>query len=75
MTCLYTEAELIEKIKALDAQLEKAIQSSKLDTNQGSQSFAIMPSELRRQRAYYLDLLNRCYGRNNVVVLNAERCT
>lgn len=75
MACLYTEAELIEKIKAIDTQLEKAIQSSKLDTNQGSQSFAIMPSELRRQRSYYADLLNRCYGKNNVIVINAERCS
>lgn len=74
MSCIYTEAELLEKIKAIDIKLEKAIQSSKLDTSQASQSFSIMPSELTRQRNYYLRMYQQCYGDLKPTYLNARAC-
>ena len=74
MTCIYTEAELLEKIKALDIKLEKALQSSKLDTMQASQSFSIMPSELTKQRNYYLRMYQQCYGELKPTYLNARAC-
>ena len=74
MTCIYTEAELLEKIKAIDIKLEKALQSSKLDTMQASQSFSIMPSELTKQRNYYLRMYQQCYGELKPTYLNARAC-
>lgn len=55
---LYTSAELIEKIKIIDAKLDKALSESELDSGQGRQQFKIAVSELREQREYYLSLLN-----------------
>jgi len=74
MSCFYTEAELIQKIKDIDTKLEKAIQSSKLDTAQASQSFSIMPSELTKQRNYYVRLYTQCYGELKPTFLNARAC-
>ena len=54
---MYTEAELIAKIKAIDVKLEEAISSSKLDTSQTSHTFEIQVAELRRQRDYYTGML------------------
>ena len=54
---LYTEAELVTKIKAIDAKLEDAIASSRMDTSQTSHTFEIQVAELRRQRDYYMSKL------------------
>ena len=54
---MYTEAELVTKIKAIDTKLEEAISSSKMDTSQTSHQFEIQVAELRRQRDYYTGML------------------
>ena len=51
---LYTEAELVAKIKAIDTQLDECYSSSRLDTSQTSHSFDKQISELRKQRDYYM---------------------
>lgn len=74
MPCIYTEQELIAKIKELDIRLDKSIQSSKLDTNQASQSFSIMTNDIKRQRDYYIRLYTQCYGELKPTFLIAEVC-
>lgn len=54
---MYTETELITKIKAIDAKLEESIASSRLDTSQTLHDFEIQVSELRKQRDYYTGML------------------
>jgi hypothetical protein len=78
MTCMLTEIYpkdvLIAKIQAIDLKLEKSLQSSKLDSMQASQSFSIMPSELTKQRNYYLRIYQQCYGELKPTYLNARAC-
>ena len=54
---MYTEAELITKIKSIDLKLEESIASSRLDTSQTSHAFEIQIAELRKQRDYYTGML------------------
>jgi len=51
---LYTESELVLKIKSIDTALESCYSSSRMDTSQTSHSFDRQISELRRQRDYYM---------------------
>lgn len=65
MACIYTREELIDKIKAIDAKLEKAVDKSELDTTQNRQTFEIDVPELRKQREYYMQCVNNIDQQNN----------
>lgn len=58
MADIYTQAELITKIKALDTKLESAIEESQLNTTQNVQMFEVAVEELRIQRDKYMTQLN-----------------
>ena len=61
MSCdIYTEAELIELIKAINLRLDKGVKESELNTTQNIQQFQIEVKELREQRDYYRKLLADC---------------
>jgi hypothetical protein len=62
---VYTKQELIDKIKAIDLKLDKAISESELDTTQNRQTFEIEVKELRVQRDYYKNKLANCNNKNN----------
>jgi hypothetical protein len=57
MGTLYTESELIAKIKKIDEQLESAVTVSDLDTGQSKHSFRTSVDAMRKQRETYLALL------------------
>ena len=63
---LYTDEELIEKIKEIDIALDEAVTRSEIDTSQSKHSYSVSVRQLERQRLYYLNLLknqNRaCYN-------------
>lgn len=54
---LYTDSELVEKIKAIDTELSSAITKSAIDTTQTKNEVTISVRTLREQREYYLALL------------------
>lgn len=58
MASIYTRVELVEKIKSIDIELAKSVSMSSLDTGQSDQEFRISNDALRRQRDYYMTLLN-----------------
>lgn len=75
MSCIYTQTELLTKIKAIDTKLEGAVSSSKLDTNQASQSFQIDINKLTDLRDWYYRQLQQYYPGDygDIVVLNTDR--
>jgi hypothetical protein len=75
MDCIYTKDELLIKIKAIDTKLESAVNSSKLDTNQASQSFQVDITKLTDQRNWYYRQLQQFYPGDygDIVVLNTDR--
>lgn len=50
---IYTREELIDKIKAIDAKLEKSIKESEVDTQQNRQRFEINNETLLKQKDDY----------------------
>lgn len=74
-SCIYTKAELIVKIKAIDTKLDDPISASLLDTNQGRQSFAKQINEMRNQRNWYYKMLQQFYPDNydDMLVLGTSR--
>ena len=73
---LYTESELVAKIKAIDTQLESCLSSSSMDTSQTRHSFEIQIAELRRQRDYYvqkLQSIGSAYSVPSAVAFNTRR--
>ncbi|MHA1379321.1 MAG: hypothetical protein ACTSRG_13135 [Candidatus Helarchaeota archaeon] len=54
---LYTDNELVEKIKAIDLQLESAISKTEIDTSQTKNSVSISVRSLREQRERYESML------------------
>lgn len=75
MDCIYTQTELLIKIKTIDTKLEAPVNSSKLDTNQASQSFQIDITNLKIQRDWYYRMLQQYYPGDygDIVVLNTDR--
>ena len=75
MSCIYTQTELLTKIKAIDTKLEAAVNAPKLDTNQGSQSFQVDILNLTNQRDRYYRMLQQFYPGDygDIVVLNTDR--
>lgn len=81
MATLYTETELIAKIKAIDTQLETAVTESDLDTGQSKHSFRVSVDAMRKQRETYLSLLQanfpetyREYFGNSVINFGGRSC-
>lgn len=64
--CLYTAEEIKDFIKSIDLDLNSGVQKSDLDTGQSRQSFTQSPTQLARQREYWLSLLKvvdpACYA-------------
>ena len=54
---LYTDNEIITKIKEIDTQLMTGITKSEIDTSQTKNSVSISVRTLREQREYYSALL------------------
>jgi len=54
---LYTSAELIAKLKALDVEMDSAETSSKLDTGQSRHEFTLSINSLKQQYEKYLAML------------------
>lgn len=61
MACLYTEAELIQKLKDLDTAMDDATTRSKLDTGQSDNEFSQSLRQMERQYEKYLALLQTCF--------------
>ncbi len=59
--CLYTEAELIAKLKALDILMDEATTRSKLDTGQSDSEFSQSLRQMERQYEKYLSMFQTCY--------------
>lgn len=63
---LYTDQELIDKIKEIDIELNSGVTGSTLDTSQSKHSYQVSVRTLREQREYYKTLLQRqnptCYN-------------
>lgn len=60
MSCgLYTDDELIEKLKDIDTELDAAITKSKLDTGQSEHEVTQSVRTLREQYEKYLMMLKR----------------
>ena len=59
--CLYTAAELIEKIKALDVLLDEGSVSDMLDTGQTKHDMRFSVRAYREQKEAYTALLQKCY--------------
>ncbi len=76
MTCLYSQDELITKIKSLDTELESSITQSRLDSGQGVSSYQVSIEKLTEQRNRYYRMLQQCYPGNyaGILKLNAVRC-
>jgi hypothetical protein len=75
MICIYTKTELITKIKAIDLELNEAIESSKMDTNQTSSSYMVDVGEKTKQKNYYYAMLQQFYpGKySGIINLNSKR--
>ena len=58
---LYTEAELIAKLKELDTAMDDATTRSKLDTGQSDNEFSQSLRQMERQYEKYLSLLQTCF--------------
>lgn len=54
---LYTDQELIDKIKEMDTQLSVGVTKSEIDTTQTKNSVSISIRTIREQREYYSSLL------------------
>ncbi len=61
MACLYTEAELIQKLKDLDTEMDAAETQSELDTGQSEHKFRVSQRTLREQYEKYLAMLQTCF--------------
>ena len=74
--CIYTKAELTQKIKALDMKIESGISESRLDTGQTASSFSKDITALKAQREYYYRLLQVFYhdrASQNIKILYAKK--
>ena len=58
---LYTEAELIAKLKELDTLMDDGTTQSELDTGQSESSFRVSQRTYREQYEKYLSLLQQCF--------------
>lgn len=56
---LYTDTELVEKIKEIDTQLSTGVSKTSLDTTQTKSEVSISVRTLREQRDYWLVLLQQ----------------
>jgi len=56
---LYTDDEIIEKIKAIDTELLAGISKSEIDTTQTKNSVTISLRTLREQREQYMSMLQQ----------------
>ena len=61
MACLYTESELIQKLKDLDTAMDDATTRSKLDTGQSDSEYSISIRTLREQYEKYQGMLQTCF--------------
>ena len=61
MSCLYTSAELIQKLKDIDTQLDDPVTKSNLDTGQTKHEISISVRSLREQYEKYKAMLYKCY--------------
>jgi hypothetical protein len=59
--CLYTEEELIQKLKDLNTAMDDGTTRSKLDTSQSDSEFSQSLRQMERQYEKYLALLQTCY--------------
>lgn len=67
---LYTDQELIDKIKELNVQLDGAVTKSSIDTTQTKNEVSISVRTIREQRQNYMvmlqqqnrSLFNQCFG-------------
>lgn len=78
---LYTDDELIEKIKEADTQLSSGLSKSELDTSQTKNSVTISVRTIERQKEYYMGLLqtqNRelynCMFGTSVIQFKGNHC-
>lgn len=78
---LYTDTELIEKIKEIDTQLSNAVSKTTLDTTQTKSEISISVRTLREQRERYSSLLqqqnrslyNSIFG-NSAIKFKGKHC-
>ena len=70
MSCIYTKAELISKIQAIDTQLESAVSMSSLDSGQGKSTFQVNIQGLNNQRNRYCRMLQQFYPSDYSQVIN-----
>lgn len=78
---LYTDDELVEKIKELDIQLSSGVSKSELDTSQTKNSVTISVRVLTQQKEYFISMLqnqNRelyisCFG-SSVIKFKGHHC-
>jgi hypothetical protein len=61
MSCLYTESELIEKIKAAEIALSDIETESELDTSQSRHRSKRSPGQAIKSLEIWKDYLYRCY--------------
>lgn len=59
--CLYSESELITKLKDLNTAMDDATTRSKLDTGQSDSEFSQSLRQMERQYEKYLSMLQTCY--------------
>lgn len=82
MSCgLYTDEELIEKLKEIDIELDEAVSKTSLDTGQSKHDITISVRTLREQYEKYSSMLQvqnpelyRCTFGNSVIKSRGYRC-
>lgn len=80
-TNLYTDQEIIDKIKAIDTELDEGTTRSELDTGQSKHEYTQSLRQLERQRERYLSMLQtqnpslyRCMFGNSVIKFGRSTC-
>lgn len=61
MACLYTEDEIVAKLKELDEKMDEGITQSRLNTSQTDHQMSFSIRQAERQYEKYKSLLHRCY--------------
>ena len=59
--CLYTQDELIAKLKEIDESLDDATTKSEIDTGQSKHNYSTSIRTLREQYEKYLSMFQTCY--------------
>jgi len=80
-TSLYTDDELVDKIKEINVSLDEAISKTDLDTGQSKHEVSQSLRTLREQREYYINLLYNqnpslaaCIAGEQVIQYRGRRC-